>query len=231
MLNLLSRFFCIYFCCLSLSFASEFTTSTFDGALQELLHEKLSDDSLILEIIPESKAKLEKLRQSYDDVDNIQMIQFSPQSNSFRVKIHMKNGEAQEFFGRYSAYVEIPVLNKQVNYGEVITESDVMNIRSKIHKIKSGYVKSSENLIGMQAKKSLLAGVQIKETDITKPFVVHENDLVMMVYQNDHLKLKTNGIAMASGAIDEVIKLKNSTTGTIVYGRIKAPNLVQVDSE
>lgn len=231
MLNLFYKWSGIIYFCLSFNAFAEISTSTFDGALQELLHEKLSDDSLILEIMPESKVKLDNLRNSYDDVDNIQLTQFSPQHSSFKVKIHMKDGKTQDFSGRYNAYVEIPVLNKQINYGDVITESDVMTIRSKTHKIKPGYIKSSESLIGMQAKKGILAGVQIKESDITKPFVIHENDLVMMVYQNDHLKLKTNGIALESGAIDAIIKLKNSTTGTTVYGRVKAPNLVQVDSE
>lgn len=220
-------FACLLFCA-SHAIAND---GRFDQMLQELLHEKLSDDTITFDIAMESKTKLEELRRKEDDIDNIQLVYFVPTSSSFRIKIKMLDGLAQEVSGRYTSYIELPVAIKSIRMGSIITASDVATTKTRLNKTTSDYITSTNAIIGMQAKKYLQVGAHIKQSDITLPHIMHDGDSVSLVYQNSHLKLKTLGTAMGSGAVGDTIKAKNSTTGVLVYGRVKSRDVIEVGSE
>ncbi len=203
----------------------------FDQMVQELLHEKLSDDAVIIEVTMESKSKVEELKLKEDEIDNIQLTYFSPAASSFRIKIRMTNGETQEMSGRYTPYIELPVTIKQIPAGDIVSTADVTTAKTKLSHVKSNYVSSTDALVGMQVRKTLQAGAPIKQNDITLPHVVHDGDTVSLVYQNSHLKLKTLGTAIGSGAVGDTIKAKNNTTGILVYGRVLSKNVIEVSVE
>ncbi|MES2215524.1 MAG: flagellar basal body P-ring formation chaperone FlgA [Pseudomonadota bacterium] len=203
----------------------------FDQMIQDLIHEKLSDDSIIVEFALESKSKLDELRRKEGDIDNIQLTSFSPSSSSFRIKVRMHDGTTQEIFGRYTSYVELPVALKQIRVGDIISVEDVTTAKTRLNHTKTGYALSIENLIGMQAKKNLQSGAPIKLSDVAPPHVIHDGDIVSLIYQNNHLKLKTLGTAIGSGSIGDIIKATNNTSGIIVHGRVQSKNVIEVSAE
>ena len=205
--------------------------NNFDRVLEELIRDKLSDNTLSLDISLESKDKMQSLRDNVDNIDHMQLTSFSPAHSSFRLQVAMKDGNTTELSGRYTAFLEMPVPSKIIYSGDIISEADMTTTPVKINKIKPGLVTSIQGVLGMQAKKNLPIGMQIRETDVTKPYVIHDRDMVTILYQNDNLTLKASGIATQPGAIGDVIKVKNSSTNTIVYGQVKSSTIVQVDPE
>lgn len=220
---------------ITLALFCSFTASANDGKLdqmiQELLRDKLSDDAVMIEVTMESRSKLEELRLKEDSIDNIQLTYFSPAASSFRIKVRMMDGAMQEMSGRYTPYVELPVAIKQIRAGDIISATDVTTTKTRLSHIKSNYVNSTDTLVGMQARKTLQAGAPVKQNDITLPHVVHDGDVVSLVYQNSHLKLKTLGTVVGSGAIGDTIKAKNNTTGILVYGKVISKNVIEVSVE
>jgi flagella basal body P-ring formation protein FlgA len=198
--------------------------------IANLISDKLGNISDI-ELSFDHKAKILLPRIKDKNVKNVQLIYFAPNFSSFRVNVTMENEEIFDLFGRYNAYLEVPVATKTMAIGTILTESEVTTIRSPASKVSPGYTTSLSEIIGMQVKRPIASGHMIRQSDIVKPQVVRQGDGVEMVYSSGNIKLRTNGIASGSGAIGDTIRVKNESTGTIVSGVIKSKNLVEVGGE
>jgi flagella basal body P-ring formation protein FlgA len=193
-----------------------------------LIIEKLGDDVVELELSFDNKSKAQIPNINNKDVKSVGLTYYDPSYSSFRVSVTAKDDQMFDLFGRYKAFVHVPVLSKGISAGTIITESDIMPIKTLYSRVKSGYVIRVGDIVGMQAKRTLAGGSFIKRNDILKPQVVRKGDNVSMIYDHGNIKLRTNGIADQSGAIGDNIKVKNEATGTMVHGIVKGKNLVEV---
>jgi flagella basal body P-ring formation protein FlgA len=201
-----------------------------ENMIANLISDKLGNISDI-ELSFDYKAKILLPRIRDKNIKNIQLVYFAPNFSSFRVNVTMENEEVFDLFGRYNAYLEVPVTRKTMAIGTIVTESEVTTIRSSAGKVRPGYATSLSEIIGMQVKRPIASGNMIRHGDIVKPQVVRQGDGVEMVYSSGNIKLRTNGIASGGGAIGDTIRVKNESTGTIVSGVIKSKNLVEVGGE
>jgi flagella basal body P-ring formation protein FlgA len=61
--------------------------------------------------------------------------------------------------------------------------------------------------------------------------VIKNADPVNIIYSSGSINLKTSGIALRAGAVGDMIKVKNGTSGIVVLGKIINNNTVQVSGD
>ncbi len=202
--------------------------SFFDKIVVDLLQEKITDDRIIVEPQYSSKTKATAIGQNQDKIKTVTLEKFDLKSSSFGLNILYIDGKSDYLSGKYISYVEVPIAARYIKFGEIIQSSDLSNLKVKLDTIKNSDITSISEVLGMQTKKYIAVGLVIKKSDVTNPPVIKNNDPVNIVYSSGVINLKTSGIALGSGAIGDMIKVKNSTSGIVLLGQIINKNTVQV---
>lgn len=223
-MNLISRLIFI----LLISYSNIVIAKSVENMVGDLLIEKLGSDVSEVELSFDTKSKALLPNIRGHEIKNVQLTYFTPNYSSFRAAITLANDQLYDLFGRYTAYSEVPVTSRSLRSGQVITESDVIIVKTPHSRLKGGYVMSIGDIVGMQLKRALSNNVLIRHQDVIKPQIVNKGDNVSIIYTKSNIKLRTTGIANQSGALGDNIKVKNESTGTIVHGIVRTKNLVEV---
>jgi len=110
----------------------------------------------------------------------------------------------------------------------VITPEDVKQVLVSYKKIPSGSLVDINKAIGMRAKRAIGANQPIKVRDLQPPYWVFKNKEVGIITRIGGIEVKTKGIALKSGVVDEQIPVKNVSTDKIINGIVIAPNTVLI---
>ncbi len=220
-------FLCITFLSLFAIADEDFVDKTINGLLQE----KIQDNRIIVEQEYSSKSKFDKIKSAQDKIDSIIVEQFEPKNSSFRVRVNYNDGKAETLSGRYHSYVMAPIAARYIKFGDVIQQSDVTTMKVRIDSLNSEYASELNEVVGMQAKTYIAAGKMFKINEVTSPNVIKNNDPVNIIYSSGVINLKTVGIAMGNGAVGDMIKVKNSSSGVVLLGQIVNKNTVKIGGE
>jgi len=220
-------FLCITLLTLFAIADEDFVGKTINGLLQE----KIQDNRIIVEQEYSSKSKFDKIKSAQDKIDSIIVEQFEPKNSSFRVRVNYNDGKAETLSGRYVSYVMAPIAARYIKFGDVIQQSDVTTIKVRIDSLNSEYASELNEVVGMQAKTYIAAGKMFKINEVTSPNVIKNNDPVNIIYSSGVINLKTVGIAMGNGAVGDMIKVKNSSSGVVLLGQIVNKNTVKIGGE
>jgi flagella basal body P-ring formation protein FlgA len=202
-----------------------------ESMISNLISDKLGNNISDIELSFENKSKAILSNIRGQNINNVQLSYFAQNYSSFKVSVTLENERVYDLFGRYNAYIDLPVPSKMIKTGTIITEAEISSVRSPISKMKSGFITSPDELLGMQVKRALAPGALIRHSDLVKPQVVRQGDGLEIVYNRGNIKLRTSGVAIQSGAVGDTVRVKNETTGTVIYGIVKAKNLVEVGGE
>jgi flagella basal body P-ring formation protein FlgA len=220
-------FLCITLLTLFAIADEDFVGKTINGLLQE----KIQDNRIIIEQEYSSKSKFDKIKSAQDKIDSIIVEQFEPKNSSFRVRVNYNDGKAETLSGRYLSYVMAPIAARYIKFGDVIQQSDVTTMKVRIDSLNSEYASELNEVVGMQAKTYIAAGKMFKINEVTSPNVIKNNDPVNIIYSSGAINLKTVGIAMGNGAVGDMIKVKNSSSGVVLLGQIVNKNTVKIGGE
>ncbi|WP_316354885.1 flagellar basal body P-ring formation chaperone FlgA [Candidatus Trichorickettsia mobilis] len=200
----------------------------FDAKIEDLIYEKLGNNQLLIEVQYESKDRVENFRRRQSEIDNISLVRFDPSYATFKAKIQYHNDSTDEVFGRYETFIEMPFASRFIKAGEIIAAGDVTLVKTKALRIREQYLVDENDIIGKQTKKNFTAGMLFKNNELIRPPVIKQNDPVNIIYSSERIKLKTSGTALGTGAIGDMIKVKNEDTGIVLLGQIISKNTVQV---
>jgi flagella basal body P-ring formation protein FlgA len=213
------------------SFTSLANDHFVDKTINDLLQERISDERIIVEQEYNSKSKLEKVKAAQEKIETIILDQFDPNYSRFRVKINYTDNKAETLSGHYVSYVMAPVAVRYIGFGKIIQQSDIKSKKTKLDSTTSNYITDADSVVGMQAKQYIAAGNMFKTDYITRPNIIKNGDPVNIVYSSGSINLKTAGMAMAPGAVGDMIKVKNNYSGAILLGQITNKNTVKVSNE
>lgn len=154
---------------------------------------------------------------------SLNIIHASYSKASGRFVVRLENGD--HVMGTAQIHLSYPILAKNLNRGEIISESDLEYLESSTAR-PGAYISDINNMIGKEARRDLRAGVPIRKGDLTTPILVKKGTLITLSYAIDGLKLSHQGVAQASGANGEVISVQNvqseRTVKAIIDGRGQA---------
>lgn len=199
-----------------------------DTTINELLQAKITDERVIIEQQYNSQSKVNRLKSRSKEIESIVLEKFEPRYASFRVLVKYNDGKSETFSGRYNSYIMAPIAAKYIKFADIIQSSDITTQKIKLESVRNGYATEEVEIVGMQAKKYIAVGKMFKLNEISSPAVIKNNDPVNIVYSSGAINLKTMGISMGIGAVGDMIKVKNSSSGAVLLGQIINKNTVQV---
>lgn len=225
----------IFFISINFAYASSQSSkevSFFDKILQELIQEKIADNRINVEVEYDSKSRSNFLHQEQDNrIKTVVIEKLNPDNSSFKAKIVYIDDSFEYLLGRYVAYASVAVASKYIKFGDIIQLDDVKDLKIRIDSIKNADFVSSNEIVGMQAKKYISISSIIRKMDAANPPVIKNNDPINIVYSSGVINLKTNGVALSPGAVGDVIKVKNTTSGAVLLGQIVNKNTVRIGSD
>jgi flagella basal body P-ring formation protein FlgA len=218
----------LYILLVGSAFASE---DFVDVTIRELLQEKMTDNRVTVEHEYNSKSKYSQVQSKKQDIKSIILEKFEPKFSSYRVQVNYNDGKIDTISGKYIPYIMAPIAAKYIKFGDVIQASDVGAQKTRLDAVRKGFVTDDAEVVGMQAKKYIAVGQMFKINDLSSPLVLKNKDPVNIVYSSGLITLKTVGIALGSGAVGDMIKIKNTSTGAVLLGQIINKNTVEVGSD
>jgi len=115
--------------------------------------------------------------------------------------------------------ITLVILKHNLKKGEVIQLQN-LKYTNKKDIIGNGYFVDFENLIGRKLKQNLSRGQVIKSRHLEENFMVEEGQSILIFSDLNGIKVKMEGNALQNGHFNELIKVKNLSSGKIVQGRI-----------
>ncbi len=121
--------------------------------------------------------------------------------------------------GNSDNLITLVILKHNLKKGEVIQLHN-LNYTNKKDIIGNGYFINFENLIGRKLKQNLSRGQVIKSRHLEENFMVKEGQSILIFSDLNGIKVKMAGNALQNGHFNELIKVKNLSSGKIIQGRI-----------
>ncbi len=166
---------------------------------------------------------------------DLQMVQssFDPRSGRFEIMFNLPGNAGVgalplRYTGSLVEMVEVVVLMRAVNRGDVVRTSDVTIERRPKAEVTGETIVEAEQAIGLVARRPLRAQQVLRQTDLTKPDAVRRDDSVVLVYEVPGILLTLRGKAQESGAEGDVINVLNVQTKRPVQGIVSGPGRVTI---
>ncbi|OUS11452.1 flagella basal body P-ring formation protein FlgA [Rhodospirillales bacterium 47_12_T64] len=162
----------------------------------------------------------------------VENVSYRPGRNRFTAQVVIPASGKPYIKKTISGYliemVNVPVLKSRLSKGDLITEQDIHWITVKESKLAKNAITELDDLIGMTPKHSIKDKTIVRTSDLETPKAVNKNGLVTMLLHSGSLVLRTQGRALESGALGEVIRIVNTQSNTIVNGTVTGAGLATV---
>lgn len=137
--------------------------------------------------------------------------------------------ESKRVTGLVKFFQSTVVTSRPIPRGEVIKETDLSLVRRRIRGSEMKYFESPDQVVGLVAKRAILAGQPIKPGQIERRILVKRGDRVTLVAEKGRLSVTANGIVRdQKGILGDQVKVLNLTTKREVFGRLVDANTVKV---
>lgn len=130
--------------------------------------------------------------------------------------------------GRLSPIIEVPVLAENLQNGHIIKHSDIRLITIKEREFTKDTIVDVDALIGMTARRMVIADRPIKRSDLIAPQVVERGALVNLTLDNSIMRITTQAKALENGAHGEVIRVVNTDSNQTIQAKVTGPNEVVI---
>ncbi|PCJ57568.1 MAG: flagella basal body P-ring formation protein FlgA [Rhodospirillaceae bacterium] len=142
----------------------------------------------------------------------------SPANDSFAKEFRVS--------GKAHATVLIPVLRERADHGDILRKRNIQWVRMRTDRIGSNVVTTTGDLIGNTPRRMILAGKPIQKNEVRQPILVEKGKLVMMTYNTPYMTLTMKGRAMDKGSRNDMVRVMNVHSKTVVDAIVMGPNKV-----
>lgn len=112
--------------------------------------------------------------------------------------------------------------------GQVIGENDIQLLEMDISQLKQGYYIQTQQVLGLVAKQNIHEGNCLLPSTLENATLVHKGQQVNIIAINDSIKVSMPGVALGSGSVNDLIKVKNLSSDRTVEARVSGQNEVHV---
>ena len=125
-------------------------------------------------------------------------------------------------------YANVPVLNRALKIGDVITE-DVVTTEMRLMQSYQDAITDVKSVIGMQAARFLTAGQMLASRDLKREQILRKGQMVKAIFGVDTLEISISAQAEEAGAVGDVIKVKNIDSQKMFAAKIIDRGLVRIE--
>jgi flagella basal body P-ring formation protein FlgA len=203
---------------------------TTSDAIQAVLNDRLeiTDAPVAIEIVYEPA--LPETWSANSSPMNLQDFRFDRMSGRFSAVVVPEDGSAPKasVSGYVKATIEVPVVRRTVQRGEVIDDADIDYITMAAATLTKGLVLDPAQLAGMAAKRTLHADRAVRAVDLMAPILIARNSNVSMIYVVGSLQITARGRALADAGKGDTIPVLNISSKKTVEAVVLDANTVAV---
>ncbi|PTW60149.1 flagella basal body P-ring formation protein FlgA [Breoghania corrubedonensis] len=134
--------------------------------------------------------------------------------------------------GAASAGIDLPVPRATIHPGDAIEPSMIVERRFPDATIQRfAVVVNRADLAGMEARRTLLPGQPIPLNAVAVPELVKRGQPTRLVFHDGGLIIVAQVEAVQSGAVGDVIKVRNLDSGLTVFGTVQSDGTVLIGNE
>ncbi|MEA2934011.1 MAG: flagellar basal body P-ring formation protein FlgA [Variibacter sp.] len=126
--------------------------------------------------------------------------------------------------------VELPVLTRTANRGDLIKAADIALERKPKAEVPPSALRDADKIIGLAARVPLRLGQPLRNADLMKPEIVRQNETVTLFFELPGMMLSARGKALESGAEGDTVNVLNLQSKQTIQGTVSGPNRVTVVS-
>ncbi len=130
--------------------------------------------------------------------------------------------------GQIKRYQKVPVLNRPVKMGDLITGDLVTAEKRQILNSREA-IAQFEQVIGMQAARYLSAGQVLNYSDLKKEQIMKRGQMVKAVFAHAFFDVSIAAQVEEAGSVGDVIKIKNMDSQKVVAARVVEKGLVRIE--
>lgn len=138
------------------------------------------------------------------------------------------NAQRQRLNGHVFSTTRVPVLNRAVSRGEVISERDLDWVDARVDGVRRDIVTDMRQIVGQEPRTQMRAGMPIRAAELQRPVLVPRNSTVTMVVRTPFMRLTTQGRAVEEGGKGDVIRVTNVNSKRVVEAVVEGPGQVVV---
>lgn len=117
-----------------------------------------------------------------------------------------------EISGTIQPMISIPVLKENIANGRVIQADDIEFTQIKENDFSKDTIADAQSLIGMTARRLLVAGRPVRSSETSAPQLIARGELVTVSLNDGILNLTTQAKALENGSKGDVIRVVNTSS-------------------
>ncbi|MBT3332658.1 MAG: flagellar basal body P-ring formation protein FlgA [Rhodospirillaceae bacterium] len=130
--------------------------------------------------------------------------------------------------GRVDFVARVPVPNRGIRKGQIISRSDIKLSELSLRKLGSDTIESIDLIVGQAAKRNLRQNQSIRASDLRAPIIIPKGTMVTVSLKTNGLSLSGTGRALEDGSQGEVIRILNLQSKRTVEANVVGPSHVLV---
>lgn len=129
--------------------------------------------------------------------------------------------------GSLQLYGDVLLLVRRVARHTLLASDDIKTVRQNISQLAPDIIRSPAAAIGKRVRVSSRAGTILHAHLLEKPPMVKRGDRVTIVAQSGQLRVTAPGEVRNSGALGDMVLIKNMMSRREIYGRVLGPGIVE----
>jgi flagellar basal body P-ring formation protein FlgA len=122
--------------------------------------------------------------------------------------------------------VRVVVPSHDIARGAAIAQSD-LTYATSANDVMSGTVTALDDIVGMQARRTLRAGETLRLEDVRRPVLVIKGSTVSMSFEAPGIVLTATGKAMNEGGLGETVTVQNPASYRMISAVVIGPGQVR----
>jgi flagellar basal body P-ring formation protein FlgA len=156
---------------------------------------------------------------------NPKILSSSSISLIFSVNGHVRKNIS--IFGHIEALAPVAVAVSTIQRGSVLTADQVHVLTRDIAETNSPCI-DPRDIVGKKTNRTIKEGTVIERAWLDFPPMIIKGQMVKIILNNGDLHIATAGMANMNGTKDQIIRVQNITSKKMIYCRVMAPGIVEV---
>lgn len=162
-------------------------------------------------------------------------LQVDPDAKLWQAQAYVISGNTTETVkpvaGRFDATMQVPVLTRQLQSGDVIEKTDLELRPVPERQLRKDTVTDMSSLLGQSPRRIISPNRPIRLSEVSQPVVIKKGQAVEMLYTTPYMHIRATGEALENGATGALIRVKNSKSEKAVSGRVVSAGVVELNNE
>lgn len=104
--------------------------------------------------------------------------------------------------------------------GEILSHSDVLMSEVDVSTLRTTYLHTPEEAVGMELKRSLQANVPLAREALAAPILIKRGDTVMITARTGSIEIRQQGVALQNGELGKQITVRNTNSENVVQATV-----------